>query len=142
MLPVTAEHFHTTTSGKIQRGAFKAHFLNGRYDGALHSYLDDDLLLLSPHWNAARGLQCCETTELTTEELEAVQNFRCRDARTFKPGDRAIVLAAIRADWGSEEAFDEFVHTKLPKVYEGSKKRYSRQLWSAVEDSLQLVFSD
>ena len=40
--------------------------------------------------------------EPTDEELEPIRTFDCKNARCFKPSDRAAVLEAIRREWQSE----------------------------------------
>ena len=57
-----------------------------------------------------------KSSTLDASELELLRTFSCRNARAFKPADRATVLAAIREHWGSEDAFDAFVRTELPLV--------------------------
>ena len=44
------------------------------------------------------------------------------------PRDRAVVLDAIRREWGSEAAFASFVRTQLLKLLAVSKRRYSQQI--------------
>ena len=56
--------------------------------------LSKRLLLLSISW--ASVLSPFKDPELTGEERDAFRNFHCRDARCFKPSDRAYVLKAIR----------------------------------------------
>ena len=55
---------------------------------------------MGPFWPFKR-------TGLTAKEEEWITNFSCREARCFKPADRAAVLEAIRERFGSEELFDE-----------------------------------
>ena len=103
--------------------------------------LKDDLLLLSLEWPGSLSLaRLCFSTDLTDEELDPLVNFKCRNARCFKPMDRAVVLAAIRRDWGSETAFDKFVREVLPGVLRESKKRYSTQLSRLAGRSFNLAF--
>ena len=63
------------------------------------------LLLLSLDWPSS--FWPFKRTGLTEKEEEWITNFSCRDARCFKPADRAAVLEAIRERFGSEELFDE-----------------------------------
>jgi hypothetical protein len=109
-----------------------------RYDGALHKYLEQDLVLLSKQWVST--LNPCKVADLTDEELEPILSFRCRDAETFKPCDRAVLLSYIRRDWGSEEAFDEFVRTELPTVLAGNKRRYTLRIGKLAEEHIDLAF--
>ena len=63
------------------------------------------MLLLSLDWPSS--FWPFKRTGLTEKEEEWITNFSCRDARCFKPSDRAAVLEAIRERFGSEEQFDE-----------------------------------
>ena len=63
------------------------------------------MLLLSLDWPSS--FSPFKHTGLTNEEEEWITNFLCRDARCFKPSDRAAVLEAIRERFGSEEMFDK-----------------------------------
>ena len=58
----------------------------------------------------------------------------------FNPSDRATVLQAVREKFGSEDAFDEFVHVQLLKVLERSKREYSSKLWDVAAESFSMVF--
>ena len=69
-----------------------------------------------------------QVTGLTDDELSWLRGFRCRDARCFKPIDRAFVLAAIRSAWTTEAAFDAFVQRELVAVLAHGKEKYSRQV--------------
>ena len=75
------------------------------------------------------------------QEAEWLRNFSCKTAHCFKPIDRATVLNFIRQEWGSEQAFDEFVHTHLLKVLERSKREYASQLLRVAGESFEMVFS-
>ena len=119
------------------------------------------MLLLSLDWPSS--FWPFKRTGLTEKEEEWITNFSCRDARCFKPADRAAVLEAIRERFGSEEQFDEvrpspqpstapaeeseprggaqFVHTHLLTVLERSKREYARQLWRVASESFGLVFA-
>ena len=79
-------------------------------------------------------------TGLSQKEREWITGFRCRDAGCFKPSDRAIVLQAVRDKLGSEDKFDEFVHVRLLKVLERSKREYSSKLWDVAAESFSIVF--
>ena len=50
------------------------------------------------------------------------------------------MLAAIRREWGSEEAFDEYVHTHLVDILAMSKRMYSYCLLNLVSQTLDQVF--
>ena len=105
-------------------------------------HLDSRLLLLSPKWPSVFNplessrlsdiLSMCRTRQYVPlhceEELALLTGFRLADVECAKPADRAIVLDAIRSEWGSEAAFEDFVRTQLPPVLAASKQRYSRQV--------------
>ena len=96
------------------------------------------LLLLSLKWPSS--LWPFKRASVSKEEREWFANFSCRKAGCFKPADRAYVLAEIRKDFGSEEAFDHFVRTNLPAVLERSKREYSGKLMAVARDVADLVF--
>ena len=80
--------------------------------------------------------------ELTQAEQGAFRDFSCRDARCFKPADRAYVLKAIRNEWGSEAIFDDYVRTSLPQVLAESKRAYSSLLWRVLLRNLEHMAGD
>jgi len=102
--------------------------------------LPQRLLLLSISWASVFSL--FKDPELTAEERSAFCKFHCRDARCFKPSDRAYVLKAIRDEWGSEEVFDQYVQTELPKIFAASKRAYSQLLWLTLLSNLEHMFGD
>jgi hypothetical protein len=102
--------------------------------------LSERLLLLSIDWAPSHSL--FKDPELTREEKEALRDFRCRDARCFKPADRAYVLEAIRSEWGTEEAFDKYVQTELPKILAASKRAYSQRFVRVLQSNLEHMFGD
>ena len=59
-----------------------------------------------------------------------------------KPIDRATVLSFIRQEWGSEQAFDEFVHNELPGVLRARKRRYLRTFRTEVFKTIDIVLGD
>ena len=100
--------------------------------------LHEKLMLVSLDWPSS--LSPTSAPRLTENEREVLASFRCREAECFKPRDRATVLAAVRTDWGSEEAFDSFVQNDLVTVLEESKTRYSTWLAQVTSDTLELMF--
>ena len=98
------------------------------------------LTLLNLKWPGTLSPFKSETVE--PEEERWFTEFRCRDARCFKPSDRSFMLAAIREAWGSEEKFDRFVATELPRTLQRSKKQYRRQLATVLTRQLELLFGD
>ena len=96
------------------------------------------LMLLSLDWPSS--LSPFKRTGLTPKEREWITQFSCRKARCFKPCDRATVLQAVRDKFGSEDAFDEFVHVQLLKVLERSKREYSSKLCDVAAESFSMVF--
>ena len=115
-----------------------AMFCKRYQDSNMLHFLSEDLLLLSLEWPSS--LSICKPTALTEAELEPLRTFSCRNARCFKPADRAFVLAAIRKDFGSEAAFDNFVRTTFPEVLRTSKVRYSTQLVRRAGETFELAF--
>ena len=56
------------------------------------------------------------------------------------PADRAAVLAAIRAEWGSEELFDRFVQMELVDIFRNSKRLYQSSLKRTAYKCFELSF--
>ena len=102
--------------------------------------LSSKLLVLSLEWPSS--LNPFKRKGLSDREIAWLSNFRCRNARCYKPSDRALLLAAIRSKWGSEAAFDDFVRTELLEVMRVSKARYQQQLWDTAGRNFELVFGD
>jgi hypothetical protein len=63
--------------------------------------------------------------------------FSLDDVRSFKVSDQADVLAAIRKRWGTEEAFESFVQSKLPKVFAKCKRQYYGLVQNTVTETLE-----
>jgi len=103
-----------------------------------HKVRERHLLLFSLEWPSSMNL--FKSSEISEEESLYFRHFRCRDASCFKPADRGKVLEEIRREWGSEQEFDEFVRTKLPIVFAESKQKYSEQLKSVANRSLEQLF--
>jgi hypothetical protein len=96
--------------------------------------LSSRLLMLSLDWPSAG-----RRSTTTREEREMLRGFRCADVRCAVPKDRAFVLAAIRREWGSIRAFEEFVQQQLPDVLAASKRSYSKQVPKVAAGALQLL---
>ena len=111
---------------------------------ARRATLSADLLLLSLEWpgllSLSLGFGKVAMNDANVER--SLSTFECRTARCHKPSDRARLLRAIRAAWGSEDAFDWFVQTELLEVFEDSKLKYQGQLGSVVAESFELAFGD
>lgn len=101
-------------------------------------HLDSRLLLLSLKWPSV--FDPFKSAQLSEEELKPITSFRVVDVDCAMPRDRAIVLDAIRREWGSEEAFETFVRTELPEVLATSKRRYSRQKACVAGRAIQMAF--
>ena len=101
--------------------------------------LENRLLLFSLDWPTSL---CSYVPETIHQEAEWLRNFSCETAHCFKPIDRATVLNFIRQEWGSEQAFDEFVHNELPSVLQASKRRYARTFRNEVRKTIDLVLGD
>ena len=67
------------------------------------------LLLLSPEWPSV--FNPFKSAPLSEEELAPLTSFRQADVQCAMPRDRAIVLDAIRREWGTEDRFELFVRT-------------------------------
>jgi hypothetical protein len=100
----------------------------------------EKLLLVSPSW--PRLYRPCMSAALTDEEQSLLETFDCRKASCFKPVDRGAVLQQVRDGWGSEERFNTFVRTKLPRIFAASKKRYFQRLPHAVAAAVDSVLGD
>ena len=101
-------------------------------------HLDSRLLLLSLTWPSV--FNPFKSSRLSEEELAPLTGFRLADVQCAMPRDRAIVLDAIRREWGSEAAFEDFVRTQLPEVLAASKQRYSRQMASVAGRAFGMAF--
>ena len=100
--------------------------------------LDHRLLLLSLHWPST--LSPFKSKGLSDDEEGWLRNFRCATAQCYKPSDRAMLLAKIRDEWGSEEAFDAFVRNELPALLETGKGRYFGQPWRVLGNAFDALF--
>jgi len=96
------------------------------------------LLLFSLDWPSS--IFQFESSEVSEEEASYFKHFRCRKAECFIPADRGWVLGEIRREWGSEQAFDNYVITKLPLIFAESKQMYGEQLKTVASRSLELLF--
>ena len=100
--------------------------------------MDSRLLMLSPEWPSV--FNPFKSAQLSEEELAPLTGFRLAEVQCAMPRDRAIVLDAIRREWGSEDRFERFVRTQLPEVLAASKRRYTRQIASVMERAFQIAF--
>ena len=99
------------------------------------SSLDEKLFLVSLDWGHLASAY--KSPELSEEEMNMLRHFSLDDVRSFKACDRADVLAAIRKRWGSEEAFEAFVKTKLLKVFASSKRQYYSLVQNTAAETLE-----
>ena len=95
------------------------------------------LLLFSLEWP---NFSLRHSSALSECEREWFTSFSCLKVDCFKPEDRATVMAEIRESWGSEEAFDSYVQSELPRIMEESKRRYARQLLTVALRTLENTF--
>ena len=102
--------------------------------------LQRKLLLLSLQWPST--LAPWKRQQLSADEERWLAEFRCVRAKCFKPSDRAMLLGRIRDEWGTEEAFDAFVHTELREVMVQSKAQYQRRMGQVAAESFDLLFGD
>ena len=97
--------------------------------------LDGKLFLASLDWD--HFASAYKTAELSEEESDMLTQFSLDNVRSFKVGDRADVLAAIRKRWGSEAAFETFVQTQLPKVLAKCKRQYYGLVQNTAAETLE-----
>jgi len=94
------------------------------------------LLLFSLEWSSS--FNPFKSSKRSEEDLLCYfKDFRCCDASCFKPADKGYVLGQIREEWGSEQAFDDYVRTKLPSLFAESNKKYSGQFKVVASRSLE-----
>lgn len=98
------------------------------------------LLLLSLEWPSSWSP--FKTAKLSADERQRLEHFSCLEAHCYKPADRADLLATIRREWGSEAAFDAFVHTELLEVLAASKAQHVHKLAGVASESAQLMLGD
>lgn len=115
------------------------------YCRELHNRKEDvkeKLHFLSLEWrqNSNNLLWLLRGIELSPGEVKSLATYSCRDARCFLPKDRVTVLREIRRKWGSEEAFDHFVRTKLPGVLLSGKERYFHRFSHTFMETLSYIF--
>jgi hypothetical protein len=97
--------------------------------------LDGKLFLASLDWD--HFASAYKTAELSEEESDMLTEFSLDNVRSFKVADQADVLAAIRKRWGTEEAFEAFVQTKLPKIFCKCKRQYYGMVQNAAIETLE-----
>ena len=103
-------------------------------------HLDQRLLLLSPTWPSV--FNPFKSAQLTKEELKPLTHFTLAEVQCAMPRDRAIVLEAIRREWGSEAAFEGFVRTELPKVLAAGKRKYQGLIAREAAQMFDFMFGD
>ena len=104
--------------------------------GAAHG----KLLLLSLDWPST--LSPLKAKGLSRKEEARFRDFSCLKAQCYMPADRAFLLERIRDEWGSEQAFDNFVHKELPTIFAESKRRFQKQLARVGAESFELLFGE
>ena len=100
--------------------------------------LGERLLLVSLDWPGI--LSPFKRAELSEGERAWLREFRCARARCAVPAERLIVMSAIREVWGSEAAFEAFVHGELPRVLGASKQRYSGEFVRVALRAIDTMF--
>ena len=78
----------------------------------------------------------------SADELAPLRSFRCRAAFAAKPSERAQLLASIRREWGSEQAFDRFVRAELPHTLREAKVRHARRIASVASGYVDVAFGN
>ena len=111
--------------------------------------LRSKLVMISVEWPSSlsplkrpSSLSPLKRAGLSAREEGWLAGFSCVNARCYKPSDGARLLGNIRAQWGSEGAFDTFVRTELLEVMRESKAVYEQQLWNLAAQSFELVFGE
>jgi len=121
-----------------------ATFCKLHHEGAFEG-LDEKLLLLSLEWprSSWRSLLmgCIRAPVLSEDEAGMLRNFCCTNMMCSKPRDRAFVLQAIREQWGSETAFDQFVRDEMPGIMLASKRKYHLRHLRAMDKAFEMLFS-
>ena len=102
--------------------------------------LSNRLILLSLDWPEVSNP--FKESNVTEEEVGWFVNFRSRDARCFKPSDRAVVLQAVRTAWGSETAFDKYVQTELLQIFGLSKQQFCSLITTTASETLEHLLGD
>jgi len=104
----------------------------------LESDMERQLLLFSLDWPSS--IIQCKSSKVSKDESAYFKEFKCRNAKCYKPADRAWVLEKIRNEWGSEQAFDKYVRNTLPSIFAESKEIYREQLKTVANRSLERLF--
>ena len=102
--------------------------------------LFDHLTMLCVDWPSV--LSPLKATALSPEELSWLAEFRCEDAECLRPIDRANILAAVRRQWGSVGAFDQFVRERIPAVLAEGKRRYGHRVVTEAVRTFELAFGE
>ena len=102
--------------------------------------LDRRLIMLSTEWPAV--FSPFKHAGLSEAELQPLRDFHCREARCFKPSDRGYVLQAIREEWGSEAALDQYVQTELPPILAACKRQYSMLLVNVTLQNIEYMVGE
>ena len=100
--------------------------------------LGERLLLVSLDWPGI--LSPFKRAELSEGDKAWLSEFQCARARCAVPAERLIVMSAIREVWGSEAAFEAFVHAELPRVLGASKQRYSGEFVRVALRAIDTMF--
>ena len=95
--------------------------------------LDARLLLLSLEWSDPT------MKDAGKEPMSVLAKFECRSLTADSPNERGALLAAIRAEWGSEDTFDSFIRSRMPQIYQKSRHRYHKRFMLTAEHALQLA---
>jgi len=109
----------------------------------LHSKkeLETTLHFVSLEWAWwTRGVWLVRGVKLSEWEINLLDNYSCRDASCFMPKDRGTVLARIRKQWGSEEAFDTFVRKEFPALLLRGKQQFMSRPLKTMWKTLELLF--
>ena len=102
--------------------------------------LHEKLILLSLEWPSV--FQPWGSAALTESDLAPLRTFHCRDARCYKASDRGAVMKAIYQEFGTAEAFDQYVQRELPPILAECKQQYRSLLSRLIAKNLEYVFGD
>lgn len=102
------------------------------------------LVLVSLSWHSwYNPFAVFRRVHLTKRELWVYCGARIRaEKQSFGDGrqDKDTVLARIREEWGSEDAFDQYVRQTLPHVLLEGKRLYYQQFGKVMIRTMRILF--
>jgi len=97
--------------------------------------LEDFIHMLGLDWDIF-------TSDLQQSEEDRLLDFSCRQAWCWNPEDRAVLLNTIRDEWGTEQAFDEYVQQELPQIALKCKQRFAVLPFKAAEGIFEIMLGN